>query len=249
MSDQGFFDGHKSHQRGKDKIEQVVRWLAMFDYSDRQTIARMLGVSAVGQAAFFQKLPDTGFFSVEPVPGMRRALFSLTDTGHEYASMLSPDVVFKRRKRMPAWIYLVHSLSIQAAVLNRGDSVRTFRTEKTLGGLKATHVPDAVVCMEDGTDIALEVELSQKSNGRIYHIFLAHLRNMSEGHYKRVMYLFNNDGLAQLYRAKFEATKWPIYRIDPKTHKLGLDATRTFDATGVIERQTFTFAKEPLYDL
>lgn len=44
--------GHGSHKRGKDKIERVILWLAWFDYSDRKTIALMLGVKERGQGAF-----------------------------------------------------------------------------------------------------------------------------------------------------------------------------------------------------
>lgn len=240
--------GHGSHKRGKDKIERVILWLAWFDYSDRKTIALMLGVKERGQGAFFKRLEESGFVKVDKAPGLKHSIYSLGDAGFDLAKILAPEIDLKRRRRLPAWITLVHSFSIQSAVIHRLDQADGIYPEKTLKHLRAVRLPDAILQMKNGERVAVEVELQHKATARVYHIYLAHLRNIKNEHYDRVLYLFPKETLRRLYEEKFVEPMWPIYKLNEQS-RLAMDNTRQFDASNVQQAQLFQFKTEELYTL
>jgi len=133
-------------------------------------------------------------------------------------------------------------------VIHRLDDVEKVEPEKALQALRAIRLPDAILTMKNDTRVALEVELNHKSTARVYHIFLAHLRNIRKGHYNRVLYLFPNDRLANVYREKFMEPRWPIYRLN-ENKRLVFDNTRTYEAEQVQQSGLFTFETEELYQL
>lgn len=234
--------------RSREKLEAVIRWLAWFDYSDRETIAAMLCVAADGQNAFFKKLEASGFVVSETAPGIRRKILTLAEAGFDYACMLTPELELKRRRRLPSWVSLIHSLSIQTAIIARWGDIESLRPEKTLKHLRAVRLPDAILTLKDGRRVALEVELNHKSTARVYSIYLSHLKNIRAEHYTQVAYVFPNAQLARLYQSKFEQPVWPVYRPGAGA-KLVLDTTRSFDAAPVHSRKLFTFSVEGLYAL
>jgi hypothetical protein len=235
--------------RSREKVEAVVRWLGWFDYSDRETIAAMLGVAKDGQSAFFKRLEGSGFIVTESAPGIRRTVYSLGDSGFEYALMLLPELDLKRRRRLPSWVSLIHTFSVQAAIIARLEKIESIRPEKTLKHLRAVRLPDAILTMKDGSIIAIEVELNHKSTSRVYSIFLSHLKNIRAEHYQRVVYLFPADGLCNLYREKYDQPNWPIYRSSPGSARLVLDEKQRFDAGPIQRSNIFTFQVEGMYSL
>ncbi|EOD5601355.1 hypothetical protein ACEOUA_29095 [Pseudomonas aeruginosa] len=235
--------------RGKAKMEAVIRWLAWFDYADRETLAAMLGVDVNGQSAFFKRLESSGFVQVEIAPGIRRRIYGLGDSGFEYALMLLPELELKRRRRLPAWVSLVHSFSVQAAIIRRMPEIASIRPEKTLKHLRAVRLPDAIITLKDGSTVALEVELNHKSSARVFNIFLSHLKNIRSEHYERVLYVFPGEALCRLYREKFDLPVWPIYRMREGSTRLVLETSRNFDAAQVHQSSMFTFTVEELYSL
>ncbi len=235
--------------RGKEKMESVIRWLAWFDYSDRETLADMLGVDANGQSAFFKRLEVSGFVQVEIAPGIRRRIYGLGEAGYEYALMLLPELDLKRRRRLPSWVSLVHSFSVQAAIIRRLPEIESIRPEKTLKHLRTVRLPDAILTMKNGGKIALEVELNHKSSPRVFNIFLSHLKNIRAEHYDRVLYVFPGEALCRLYREKFDLSVWPIYRMREGSTRLVLETNRNFDASQVHASNLFAFTVEGLYSL
>lgn len=235
--------------RGQQKITDVIRWLGWFDYSDRATLAAMLGVSKDGQSAFFKRLEASGFVTIDQAPGIRKAIYTLGDAGFEYASMLLPELELKRRRRLPAWVTLIHSFSVQAAVVARMSDVASIKPEKALKYLRAIRLPDAILTLKDGTQVALEVELNHKSSARVYSIYLSHLKNIRNNHYDRVVYLFPNHGLCELYRDKFVQPVWPIYRSSGAGGKLVQDPQQSFNSAAIQEGNLFTFDVETMYSL
>lgn len=235
--------------RSREKLESVVKWLAWFDYSDRSTIAAMLGVEADGQRAFFKRLEESGFLLVERAPGIDRKVYSLGEAGYEYAQMIAPELNLKRRRRLPSWVTMIHSFSVQAAIISRMDQLESFRPEKTLKHLRTVRLPDAILFMKDGTTVALEVELNHKSSPRVYNIYLSHLKNIRAGHYHKVLYLFPNEGLCALYQEKYDQPIWPIYRPLTGTTRLVQDKDKSFTASPVHESNLMQFKAEVMYSL
>lgn len=235
--------------RSRDKVESVVRWLGWFDYSDRDTIAAMLGVAVDGQSAFFKRLEASGFITADKAPGIRRVIYGLGDAGFEFAQMILPELDLKRRRRLPSWVSLIHTLSVQAAIIRRLGGIVSVKPEKTLKHLRAVRLPDAILIAEQGAPVALEVELNHKSNARVYNIFLSHLKNIRNENYGSVDFIFPNENLCRLYREKFEQPLWPIYRSSAGSTKLVLDMKQSFDATKIHDSGLFRFQTEELYSL
>lgn len=235
--------------RSKEKMEAVIRWLAWFDYADRETLAAMLGVDANGQSAFFARLENSGFVQIEIAPGIRRRIYGLGDSGYQYALMLLPELELKRRRRLPAWVSLIHSFSVQAAIIRRMPEIAAIRPEKTLKHLRAVRLPDAILTLRNGHTVAIEIELNHKSNSRVFNIFLSHLKNIRSEHYERVLYIFPGETLCRLYREKFDLPVWPIYRMREGSTRLVLETSRNFDAVQVHQSRMFTFIVEELYSL
>lgn len=235
--------------RSKEKVEAVVKWLAWFDYSDRFTLADMLGVHVDGQLAFFKRLEASGFVVVERAPGINRQVYSLGEAGYEYAQMVVPELNLKRRRRLPSWVTMVHSFSVQAALIKRRSDLVGFTPEKSLKHLRTVRLPDAIMTTTDGAVIALEVELSHKASARVYNIFLSHLKNVRSGHYEKVLYLFPNETLCRLYQEKYDQPVWPIYRALPGSSKLVQDRDKSFTARPAHDGGVIHFAVEDMYRL
>lgn len=248
MSQRSWGFGEGARERGKEKLERVILWLGLFDYSDRKTLAAMLGVNERGQHAFFSRLEKSGFLMTDRAPGISTKIYSLAEPGYDLAGMLLPELELKRRRRLPSWVSLVHSFSIQTAVIRRLDDIEKIQPEKALQALRAVRLPDAVLTMRDGSRIALEVELNHKSTARVYHMFLAHLRNIRKEHYSRVLYLFPTEVLANVYRRKFMEPRWPVYRLNDN-RRLVFDSSRTYEAEQVQQSGLFSFHTEELYQL
>lgn len=236
-------------ERSNAKLELVIKWLGWFDYSDRETLTSMLGVSRNGQNAFFNRLEASGFVKVDKAPGIRRVIYTLGDAGFEYALVLLPNLDLKRRKRLPSWVTLIHTLSVQSAIIARLPLIADIKPEKTLKHLRAVRLPDAIITQHDGAVIALEVELNHKSSSRVYSIFLSHLKNIRNRNYDQVEYIFPNDALRNLYQEKFDQPIWPIYRAKAGSTKLELDERQSFTATGIHDLNHFRFVTEELFSL
>lgn len=238
--------GKKGVERNKDKIQNIVIWLGIYDYSNQQLLSAVNDVNFRGQAKFFSQLESSGLVATSKAPGLPFKIYKLSEAGLEMARFLLPEQEIVKKK-IPSWIYLVHSFSIQKAMLARRDEVEMFLPEKSIDGLK--HKPDGIMVLKDGSKVALEVELSKKSNPRIFSIYILHLRNIRENHYDKVLYLFQNENLKDLYSKNCSEPIWPVYVLNEK-RKLVLHTTQSsFDAKSSNAMSLFEFKTEDLYQL
>ncbi|MCW5245667.1 hypothetical protein [Pseudomonas aeruginosa] len=242
--------GSRGKERSREKIKEVVRWLALFDFSNQSLLAKAYGAEVRGQTVFFRRLEESRLVVVTKAPGLDWKIYSLSQSGMEMARVLLPHLDLKRR-RTPSWIQLVHAFSIQGAIMVRRDEISGFMPEKELSKMKANHLPDAVLEYKNGKKVALEVELNHKSVGRIYNIFLSHLKNIHKGHYDQVLYLFSSEQLKNNYEEKYKVNIWPMYIISERgklvlspEHRGGFDAAKMVHPT-----DKFRFICEELYSL
>ena len=242
------FSSLSSAERGREKIEAVICWLARFGFSDRKVLANLLDVTKAGNSAFFRRLASSSFIRTHEMPdiayvGRPRILYSLTDSGYGYASMLLPDLEIKRKPALPTWITQVHSLAIQRDLIRqeRDGLCASYVSEIELSRMTLAHSPDAILTRVDGSREALEIELTQKSESRIYHIFLGHVRNIGEGAYRHVRYIFRSPGLRKKYESLYLREVWPIYKVNSRTRKIELDGMNTFVSASVRSAGVFKF--------
>lgn len=209
----GEWSGSRGRVRKDEKVKEVIKWLALFDYSDRDTLSRMFGAVAQGQGAFFKWLEDSKLVITTVAPGINMRVYGLSDRGFNLAKLILPHKPLTWR-RTPSWNLLVHTLTVQKVILAKRDTIASFSSERDLDLklARANHLPDALLHYEDGRAVALEVELNRKSTPRFYNIFLSHLKNIEARQiYQEVLYVFPNEQLLQLYKSKHDEPIWPIY--------------------------------------
>lgn len=225
------WSGARGKTRNQEKTREVVKWLAMFDYSDRASLARMFGAVPRGQGAFFKSLEESKLVIVTKAPGLGITVYGLSDSGFKLAKLLLPHKQLTWR-RTPSWSILAHTLTIQKIILDRKAELSGFSPERDLDlkAARANHLPDALLHYPDGRVVALEVELNHKATARIYNIYLSHLKNIQRDIYSEVLYVFPNAQLMKLYQDKHDEVIWPVYvknergRLELKSHLEGFGA-------------------------
>lgn len=208
--------GKYSKARNDEKVNAVLRWLFQFDVSTRKLLCAMLGLSTDrGQGAFFARLIDLGLIELTHSPLIRHHVYRLTNQGWEWAIMRFGFDASTSKRRYISPAVQVHDLTVQKMVIERMDGLVNYFAERHIHTGKAGTMPDALLEYQDHS-VALEVELSHKNTARVYYTYLSHLRNIKEGKYQKVLYVFSNPDLLETYRDRFLAKSWPVYKVDPR---------------------------------
>ena len=201
-------------KRAEEKERAVLVWLYQWGFSTRRLLAELMGVSVAGQGAFFSRLIDVGVIVETPMPlATKERLVGLTKLGADLASTFG--VVGRFRRKPPTLGILGHDLTLQRCVIRRLDNSLSISPEWINATGSKGKSPDAIIEYPDHK-LALEVELSHKNNLRIYYNFFCHLRNAKSGLYEKVIYVFINQTLRDLYESKFRADEWPVVVADEK---------------------------------
>lgn len=240
------FAGGDRRARGKEKIENILLWLVEFHYSTPSILSKMLHVKVRGQGAFFRRLLNQGLIRQVPIPMLSERLLMLTPFGKERAAMLTEKALdYVTEPSKIALSNVVHTLSVQAAVIHRYEPGVIVISERHLPYDDRSKLPDAVI-VSGGIATALEVELTHKKIARIYRGFIDHAKAVKHGSYARVEYIFPSQSLCANYSGKFESESWPIvkYSAAQKLVKTG----KVFSPhTDPHFRHSFKFTTEALY--
>lgn len=242
-----FYLGNKRGRR-YEKIGLVVKWLANFDYSTLELIGKVLNVDYRGQSAFFKKLVTDDILERSYLPGTRIGVYSLGKEGFGLASLYCPELIIKEKKKKPSLITLVHTFSIQSLIANMHDKIKDFQSEKYLMGLNMARRPDAIVIMNDGKKVALEVEINRKTTDKIYYNFVNHIRDIKNSLYNSVEYYFNDASVAKLYISIYETPLWLIYKKSPTGGRL-VKSEGSFDASSIHDGSLFKFTTKEMFTL
>ncbi|EPZ0824752.1 hypothetical protein ACXJPO_006167, partial [Pseudomonas aeruginosa] len=90
--------GSRGKERSREKIKEVVRWLALFDFSNQSLLAKAYGAEVRGQTVFFRRLEESRLVVVTKAPGLDWKIYSLSQSGMEMARVLLPHLDLKRRR-------------------------------------------------------------------------------------------------------------------------------------------------------
>jgi len=139
-----------------------------------------------------------------------------------------------------------HDLSVQKAVLNRMSSLTDHKPERLLGreGESRVKIPDALVSADGLHHTAIEVELTAKTDKRMYMALIDHLRAMRDERYHAVEYVFTKPSLRDYYKQRFDRPEWPVYRFN-KEKRRWFEADKLFTPSDDI-RDRFKFTHESL---
>lgn len=235
-------------ERNREKTKEVIKWLGIHDYSNSLLLSELCNVKNKGQGAFYKSLEKEGLIKSNTAPGLPFKVYVLTQNGLDMARVLLPNhVVIK--KKIPSWIYLVHSFSIQKYVLDRRNDIVDFIPEKSLPTEEMKHKPDGLLIYQDGKKEAIEIELTKKSTPRIYNIYISHLRNIKNEIYEKVTYIFNDDILRKHYENLCGQPLWPVYIMNDNKKLIKSHKAENLDVAAMQAHSSFSFGTRELYKL
>ncbi|WP_417536640.1 hypothetical protein [Methylophaga sp.] len=241
-----------SRARFIEKRDFLIEWLLEFQYTTPKVLCAALGLERKSQGYFLLSLDKSGLFKIVRSPMIREKVIILSHSGKLQAAMLSEKAEsYTMIESRIAHTTLIHSLSIQMAMIQRASMTRpfAFRYDKNITNIATGKRPDAIYD-HSGTLHALEVELTQKSSKRVYAGFFEQIENMKAGHYNHVEYVFPSEALMLLYKKRFDEEFWPLFYRD-KHGKLKQQVRDgelvTADARSEKIRTRFSFNTEDLY--
>jgi DNA-binding Lrp family transcriptional regulator len=197
--------------RGAEKTQLALEWIASFHFTVLPILALRLGIHENTAWRFVKKLKAKGFIRGVDVFVIRHELLLLTQTGLQYGEELTerifhyttePSKINTNRVR--------HDLNVQMAVLSRLREGDSFLPERLLKWGDRRKVPDALVESRQ-QKWALEIELTSKSDDRIYIGFESHIKALHDGLYDQVEYIFKTKTLMDYYLRRFRSDVWPVY--------------------------------------
>ena len=239
------------HARADEKLNLWLHWIARFHVSTHPIYARLLGLSAVDAGhhyAFHQRLVTRGLLTRVQVPGRVRpfSLYALTGAAHRNfvlpGSPLSPAALSRYVGRAE----FAHDLAVQWYIAGQPSASAVATADPVVWPRESVR-PDGV--LPEADPIAVEVELQQKTESRIYRTFLAHAESIARGRFAHVRYVFVNDALRRNYVKRFDAVEWPHYHYEAASKRYrALPEPYAFPTEHPL-RSRFTFEVQPLWPL
>lgn len=200
-------------KRYQEKVDYVVLWLLEFGCSTPSLICSAMQLERKNQGHFFLSLKKSGLVKVVKSQLIPEEIYLLSSEGKvrgSYLSIKAEKYWFTASKIVMSTT--VHSFSIQRAIIDRWSTAIpfSFQSERFITHIQQSKRPDALID-ENGSVIALEVELTQKSSSRIYLGYRNHLNFLKEGLYQKVLYVFPNEALKRNYVTRFDKDLWPLF--------------------------------------
>ncbi|EGD1139006.1 hypothetical protein IAV22_004431 [Salmonella enterica] len=218
-----FESDNTSRERFKDKLDFAVVTIAKFGFTTRKLLSALLDVNDKGNWQFFKKLESAGLVSACPVLGSRTKVYMLTKAGFEYAKYLLPssNLVYRKTLSLP---YLNHALNIQQFVVEKREVIKSYQSESELIPVSLSRHPDLLATMKNNQVVAVEMELTQKSASRVQYNYAAAFRDMEQGHYHNVIYVFTDANVLRFYKAIYHQENWNTYQVqvDKKLRQVGV---------------------------
>lgn len=197
-----------------EKTRIVLDWLLEFRFSSLDILAKRIGLSKTNSNRFFNRLCDDNmiqYFKNVHTGSYRYVL--LASTGVNFLESNGRDIssANTRVAGLKKYIYIIHDLSVQQAILDRIDNLSEVISEGNFTE-QYPERPDALVRSKKGSLIAIEYERWRKQEKRIYKRFIAHSESIATKKYSGVMFFFENNNDLKYYKALFSAREWPIVK-------------------------------------
>lgn len=200
--------------RAEEKLKVVLEMLIDFHYSTRELILAKLKLATNSHHRYFSSLEKKKIIRKVGAPSIRsNYVYMLTSYGVELAnekiSILSPYQIDGNKINHSN---LRHNLAIQRAVISMVDNYDVFIPERRLPHLNLNDEKRPDGCLEkNGVRTMLEIELTAKTDQRIFRALVAHAKAINKNHYSKVIYIFPSLSLANYYTTRYQSTEWPTY--------------------------------------
>jgi DNA-binding MarR family transcriptional regulator len=203
-------------QRYEDKLDKILELLVQFHHSTRHLLLLRLGLATHSHHTYFKKLEKKGILRrAETFTIRSRTVFMLTPLGKELAAekMIDNVINYTTDASKINHSSLRHDLAVQKAVITRLHEYDKFMSEKFLPNIKLKDKKKPDAFLEKNKSItALEVELTAKSDQRIFRALNSHAQALLNQHYQQVLYIFPSNTLKNYYQERFNQQSWPVYQ-------------------------------------
>ncbi|EDL52171.1 MULTISPECIES: MobC family replication-relaxation protein [Vibrio] len=205
----------EAKRRGEEKERMIVDFLSEEVYSDLVTLMRLVNVTDErNMRKFLKRLESKCLIKKETLvmPTGKISLWGITDTGLMNSETLphSPQRVFE--PYLVKFATLNHTLMrqrVQIDLTNKGwTGWRNGDRQSFKNDFKVDHRPDAIVTTPDGTQVAIEVELSLKTPHRYRSILKSHITAREKGYWKFALYIVANEKAKLALNRAFERVEY-----------------------------------------
>lgn len=205
-------------ERYIEKLNKILDLLLKFNFSTRKLMVLRLGLNINSHHDFFKKLEEKGIIRrIKVFSIQNKHIYILTSLGKSLSyERLNGKLIIPENKvdyKKINHINLRHDLAVQKAVIQMSNQYNTFTSEKYMAPLKfnSDKKPDAFL-ERTGERLMLEIELTAKSDRRIFTAFKAHAEALIDKQYDKVQYIFSSMTLKNYYQSRFSKTDWPFYK-------------------------------------
>lgn len=234
-------DGMTPKQRSAQKIALGLTWVCGCRYT---TATRMALASGTTNRRFVTSLINKGYLRKVDTGSDPKTVIMLTKAGRQKAAEYTPHWQTYSLKARVGVTFLRHHLRTQDVMLKHMDEQTTYTPERLIEslGLEDEKRPDALL-HRAGRTAAIEVELSYKSDQRIYRALRAYVRAFRKfpDYYGQVAYYFDDPAMRDHYQQLFNKEAWPGYEQTPDKKKW-VPTGKAFypdDYEGIRERYRF----------
>ena len=246
------FDPTLSLARGQEKVRLTLAWLALFHFSTLAVLAKRLSIQTNTTSRLLRKLKSQGLVQEVSIVTIRHKAFMLTQQGLTYHREHTTHCL--SYQTAPSKINIAnarHDLQVQLAVVRRLEKTMEIVSDRALMRWQLKKTPDALLSVPH-KKIALEVELTTKTDKRIFIGYEAHAKAvLIDKRYDEVEYIFTSKSRKAYYEKRFFQDAWPAYCFDSQAKKWiklcnALGEPELFypaKQSGLVERFTFTLEK------
>jgi predicted transcriptional regulator len=207
---------NEPRKRASEKITTILDMLVQFHHSTRELLLLRLGLNINSHHAYFKNLENKGIIRRVAVFSIKsRFVYMLTPLGKEMAAEKMLDNVINYSIDITKINHssLRHDLAVQKAVIERLKEYDKFTAEKYLPNLIFFDKKKPDACLEKNDEKTMfEIELTAKSDQRIFRAFTSHAQALINLNYHKVKYIFQSETLKNYYLERFNQEFWPIYQ-------------------------------------
>ena len=206
----------------EEKMTIVLSWLLEFRFSTPRILGNLLEHNK-NTSPFFSALLRDGFIKLLiNVHTNKERLFMLTKQGVDFLEAREIDIAnaMTVSSRLERYSMILHDVGVQNFIVEKKDNYFEVIWDKNIKDIDARSRPDALLKLKNGYWIGLEYERWRKSLGRIFTSYVNQAKQITQGKYGGVYFVFNTKIDHDHYVELFEYERWPLFTKDLNTGQL-----------------------------
>jgi hypothetical protein len=205
----------KNIDRHIEKQDLFLRWLLFFDFTNRNVVSKLLGVSDGALSYFYRSLIKKNYIEMktDPIAISGNKIIMLTRDGFSHAMTRHLDIKEMKFKKSIAPTMVRHQIILQEFLVDLGLKSDHVVSDKILRkSFDNIIVPDAIALIENQR-VAVEMELTRKKPAQIYHKFQRQIEAIEAKRYSKVIWVFDDEKLKNYYQKLCDEVTWPVCKV------------------------------------